>query len=386
MTEAWIVGSVRTAIGKRNGTLSATRPDELLAKTLSALADRTGVDPEEIDDVIAGCVTQVGEQGLNIARTAALLAGWPVEVTGTSVNRMCGSSQQAVNFAAQGVMAGVHDLVVGAGVESMSRVPMGSDMALGTEFKPLPTGLAKRFEIVTQGISAEMIADRWKLSRAELDAYSLESHARAAKAAAEGHFEREIVPVEVVDPAGAKVRFAKDEGVRADTSLEKLATLKTPFKGDGVVSAGNSSQISDGAAAVLIASPEKAKRLGLKARAKITTMALAGVDPTIMLTAPIPATKKVLARAGVSLADVDLIEINEAFASVVLAWQRETGADLAKVNVNGGAIALGHPLGASGARLVTTLLHELERRDAKRGLVTMCIGFGQWIATIVERM
>ena len=385
MSEAWIVGAVRTAIGKKNGTLSATRPDDLAAKTLQALAAQTKVDVAQIEDVVLGCVTQVGEQGLNIARNAALIAGWPIEVTGTSVNRMCGSSQQAVNFAAMGVMSGQQELVVAAGVESMSRVPMGSDMFHGGEMKPPSAQLAARFEIVPQGISAEMIAAKWSLSRKQVDEFSLESHKRAALATEKGFFKKEIAAVEVADATGAKVTFSRDEGIRVDSTIEKLGTLKTVFKPDGVVTAGNSSQISDGAAAVLIASPAKAKALGLKPRAKITQMALAGVDPTIMLTGPIPATQKALAKAGLKIKDVDLFEVNEAFATVVLAWQKETGADLARVNVNGGAVALGHPLGASGARLVTTLLHEMERRDVKRGLVTMCIGFGQGIATILER-
>ncbi len=384
--EAWIVGAVRTAIGKKNGTLSATRPDEIAAKTLQALAKQAGVDPKEIDDVIMGCVSSVGEQGLNVARNSALLAGWPIEVTGVTINRMCGSSQQAVHFAAQGVMSGTQDLVVAAGVESMSRVPMGADMFLNGDMKPPHPGLAERFEIVPQGISAEMIAAKWKLSRADVDGFSLQSHQRAAAATDNGWFKREIAPIEVKDAAGNAVTFQVDEGIRRETSIEKLGTLKTAFKSDGVVTAGNSSQISDGAAAVLIASPAKAKALGLKPRAKITTLALAGVDPTIMLTGPIPATQKVLARAGLKVSDIDLFEVNEAFATVVLAWQKELGVDASRVNVNGGAVAMGHPLGASGARLVTTLLHEMERRDVKRGLVTMCIGFGQGTATIIERV
>ena len=384
--EAWIVGAVRTAIGRKNGTLSATRPDEVAAHTLKQVCERAGVDAKEVDDVIMGCVTQVGEQGLNIGRNAALLAGFPIEVTGVSVNRMCGSSQQAVNFATMGVMSGQQDLVIAAGTESMSRVPMGSDMFLGGEMKPPHPGLASRFEIVPQGTSAEMIAAKWKLTRSEVDSFSLESHKRAAAATDNGWYKKEIAPIEVTDATGSKVTFSVDEGIRRETSLEKLATLKTSFKSDGVVTAGNSSQISDGAAAVLIASPAKAKKLGLKPRARITHVATAGVDPTIMLTGPIPATQKVLAKAGLKMSDIDLFEVNEAFATVVLAWAKETGADLAKTNVNGGAVAMGHPLGASGARLVTTLLHEMERRDVKRGLVTMCIGFGQGTATIVERM
>ncbi|GMV44172.1 MAG: acetyl-CoA acetyltransferase [Myxococcales bacterium] len=379
MAEAYILEAVRSAIGKRNGALADTRPDDLAAMVLRGLVDRAGVDPAEVEDVVMGCVTQIGEQGFNIGRTAPLIAGFPVSVTGTTVNRMCGSSLQAVNFAAQAVMAGQADLVVGAGVESMTRVAMGSDGA------PLSDQLAERFDIVPQGISAELICERWGLGRAELDAFSLASHERAVTAAEAGDFHDEILPLRVTK-AGDLITFDTDEGPRADTTLERLARLKPAFKSDGMVTAASSSQISDGSAAVLIGSAEKALALGLRRRARIRATALAGVDPTIMLTGVIPATHKALARAGLRIGDVDLFEVNEAFAPVVLAWARETGASLEKTNVNGGAVALGHPLGASGARLLTTLLHAMERRDATIGLATLCIGFGMAVATVIERV
>ncbi len=386
MAEAYIVEAVRTAVGRRRGSLSNTRADELAAHCLSALTSRAKVDPGEIDDVVMGCVTQVGEQGMNVARIAVLNAGFPVEVPGTSVNRMCGSSQQAVHFAAQAVMSGAMDMVIGAGVESMSRINMGSDMFYNGE-PALPSPMmTERFTIIPQGRSAELIAHKWGLSRQALDEFSLNSHQKALEAIDKGYFQREIVPLEVKNENGETIRFDVDEGPRRDTSLEKLASLKPAFQEDGVITAGSSSQISDGASALLIASKEKAKALGLKPRARIVAMAVAGVDPTIMLTGPIPATRKVLAKAGLKLSDIDLIEINEAFASVAMACGMELGFDFSKVNVNGGAIALGHPLGASGGRLLTTLLYEMERRDVRYGLSTMCIGFGQATATIIERV
>jgi acetyl-CoA acetyltransferase family protein len=385
MTEAVIVEAVRTAIGRRGGKLSPVRPDDLLALTLRELVTRAGVDPAEVDDVIAGCVTQTGEQGMNIARASALIAGFPIEVPGTTINRFCGSGQQAVNFAAQGVLSGAQDVVIGAGVENMSRVPMGSD-AFGPGEGPVSPKLMDLFEIIPQGNSAEMIAKKWGFSREQLDEFAYQSHVKAGQAIQEGRFAREIFPVQVKQN-GTSYEFAVDEGVRIPPSREKMAQLKPSFQEDGgVVTAGNSSQISDGAAAVLIMTREKAQQLGLKPRARIVAQAIVGSEPTIMLTGPIPATQKVLKKAGLQLKDIDLFEVNEAFAPVVLAWQHETGADMEKVNYSGGAIALGHPLGASGARLITTLLHELERQDARYGLTTMCIGYGMGIATVIERM
>lgn len=385
MREAVIIEAVRTPIGKKNGSLAGWRPDDLAAFTLRAVVDRAGIDPREVEDVVMGCVSQVGEQGWNIARNAALIAGFPLEVCGVSVNRQCGSSQQATHFAAMGILSGVQECVIASGVESMSRIPIGSD-GIGPGDGPVSPKLSELYTIVSQGISAEMIAEKWGLSRKEVDELSYESHRRAARAIREGRFKREIVPVPVTLPDGTKRSFDTDEGVRMEPSLPKMATLPASFKSDGVVTAGNSSQISDAAAAVLVMSREKAKTLGLRPRARIVAMATAGVDPTIMLTGPIPATQKVLARAGLRLSDMDRIEVNEAFASVVLAWQRELSPDMEKVNVNGGAIALGHPLGASGARILSTLLHELERTGGRYGLATMCIGFGQATATIIERV
>jgi acetyl-CoA acyltransferase len=384
MTDAVIVEAVRTPIGRRNGKLSPVRPDDLLALTLTEVVKRSGVDPAQLDDVIVGCVTQTGEQGLNIGRAAVLIAGFPVEVPGTTVNRFCGSGQQAVNFAAQGVMSGAQDIVIGAGVENMSRVPMGSD-AFGPGEGPISPKLVDLFEIIPQGNSAEMIAKKWGFSREQLDEFAYQSHVKAGQAIQDGRFTREIFSVQV-QQNGTSYDFQVDEGVRMPPSREKMAQLKPSFQDDGVVTAANSSQISDGAAAVLIMNAEKAKQLGLKPRARIVAQAIVGSEPTIMLTGPIPATAKVLKKAGLQLKDIDLFEVNEAFAPVVLAWQHETGADMEKVNYNGGAIALGHPLGASGARLITTLLHELERQDAHYGLSTMCIGYGMGIATIIERI
>ncbi len=381
MRDALIVGAVRSAVGRKNGKLGGVRPDDLAAHVLRELVARVGIDPTEVEDVVLGCVDQLGEQGFNIARNAALIAGFPLDVCGTTLDRMCGSGQQAANFAAMGVMSGQYDCVIAGGVENMTRVPMGSN-ALGPGEGPLSPRLQERFNIVPQGISAEMIADKWGLKREELDALAAQSHEKAGRAIAEGRFRREITPVTLPDGA----LFDTDEGVRVPVNREKMAQLVPSFKPDGVVTAANSSQISDGAAALMLVSPEKAKALGLKPRARVVATALAGVDPVIMLTGPIPATQRVLARAGLRLDEIDLVEINEAFASVVLAWERELHPDMGRVNVNGGAIALGHPLGCSGARLMTTLLHELERRGARYGLQTMCIGFGQGIATIVERL
>ena len=381
MNNAVIVGAVRTAVGKKNGKLSGVRPDDLLALTLQELVKRTKVDPNEIEDVVVGCVDQVGEQGFNIARNAALIAGLPLDVCGVTMDRMCGSGQQAANFAAMGVMAGQYDAVIAGGVENMTRVPMGSN-GQGPGDGPISPKLSERYNIIPQGLSAELIAEKWGLKREELDEFSARSHEKAGQAIADGRFKREIVPATLPDGSV----FDTDEGVRVPVNREKMASLAPSFKMDGVVTAANSSQISDGAAALLIMSEAKAKALGLTPRARVVATALAGVDPTIMLTGPIPATQRALKKAGLTLGQIDRVEINEAFASVVLAWERELHPDMAKVNVNGGAIALGHPLGCTGAKLMTTLLHELERTGGRYGLQTMCIGFGQGIATIIERL
>ena len=381
MNNAVIVGAARTAVGKRNGKLSTVRPDDLLADTLKALVERTKIDPAEVEDVVIGCVDQLGEQGFNIARNSALIAGFPLDVCGTTLDRMCGSGQQAANFAAMGVMSGQYECVIAGGVENMSRVPMGSN-ASGPGEGPLSPRLQALYNIVPQGISAEMLAEKWGLKREELDKFSGESHEKAGRAIAEGRFKREIAPITLPDGS----IFDTDEGVRVPVNWEKLASLAPSFKPDGVVTAGSSSQISDGAGALLIMSEARAKALKLTPRARIVATSLAGVDPTIMLTGPIPATQRVLKKAGLKIDQIDLFEINEAFASVVLAWERELHPDMERVNVNGGAIALGHPLGCSGARLMNTLLHELERTKKRYGLQTMCIGFGQGIGTIIERL
>ena len=388
MTTAVIVDAVRSPLGKRNGRLKNWHPVDLAAEVMNTLVERTGVDPARIDDVVMGCVMQVGEQALNVARNAVLAAGWPDTVPGTTVDRQCGSSQQAAHFAAQGVIAGAYDIVVAGGVEVMSRVPMGAsvtDRNYGFPFGPrVQTRYAPEGGLVGQGISAELIADKWNISREDLDAFGVRSQEFAQRATREGRFQNEIVPV--LDAEGNMM--TTDEGLR-ETSMEKLASLKPSFKPveeGGRVTAGNSSQITDGATAVLIMSEEMAKKLGLKPRARFVNFAMAAEDPRFMLTAPIPATKKVLERAGLTMDDIDLVEINEAFASVVLAWEKELHPDMDKVNVNGGAIALGHPLGASGTRLMTTLLNELERTGGRYGLQTMCEGGGMANATIIERL
>ena len=383
--------AVRTPGGRRNGKLKNWHPVDLAAEALKAIASRNNLDPALVDDVIMGCVSQVGEQAFNVGRSAVLAAGWPESVPATTIDRQCGSSQQALHFAAQGVMSGAYDVVIAAGVEVMSRVTMGSSIGKDSGW-PFGPSVAARYEPVgglkNQGIGAEMIADQWDVSREDLDAFSAESHRRAAQATAEGRFENEIVPIYVRDDEehATDELMKTDEGIRPDSSVATLANLKPAFKEDGKVTAGNSSQITDGASAVLIMSEEKAKELGYTPRARFHSFALAGVDPVTMLTGPIPATKKVLERAGLTLEDIDLIEINEAFASVVLAWQKELDVDLSRVNVNGGAIALGHPLGASGAKLCATLLNELERTGGRYGLITMCEGGGLANATIIERL
>jgi len=389
MREAVIVEAVRSPVGKRNGKLSGWHPVDLLAEVLVAAVERSGIDPAGVDDHITGCVTQIGEQGVNVSRNAWLAAGLPEEVPSVTIDRQCGSSQQAAHFAAQGVIAGAYDLVVASGVENMTRVPMGANaQAPGV---PWSQRLLVRYEggLVPQGISAELIAERWGLGREELDRFGLRSHQRAATATEEGRFQREILPIKVEGEGGPEV-FDRDEGIRRDTSLEKMAGLQPAFKPDGVVTAANSSQISDGAAAVVIASRDFAEKKGLRARARFHSFALAGVDPIIMLTGPIEATRRGLDRGGLRLEELDAVEINEAFASVVLAWKQELGIPdqwfEENVNPNGGAIALGHPLGASGGRLMTSLLHELERRGGRYGLQTMCEGGGEANATIIERL
>ncbi len=386
MPTAVIVDAVRSPLGRRNGKLKGVHPVDLAAHVLRALVERNDLDPALVEDVIMGCVMQVGEQGVNVARNAALAAGFPETTVGTTVDRQCGSSQQAAHFAAQGVIAGAYDIVIAAGVENMTRVPMGASVVEGKYGFPFGPMMTTRYpNLVPQGISAELISEKWGISREQNDAFSVESHRRAARATEEGRFEREILPIDIKTDDGAET-MTRDEGIRPDSTIEKLATLKPAFKPDGVITAANSSQITDGAAAVLVMTEEKANELGLKPRARFHTFALAGVDPVMMLTGPIPATTKVLERAKMTLDQMDLVEINEAFAPVVLAWEKEHHPDMSKVNVNGGAIALGHPLGASGARLMATLLNELERTGGRYGLQTMCEGGGMANATIIERL
>lgn len=382
MREAVIVEGVRTPVGRKNGSLKDIRADDLAAEALKSLVTRAGLNPELIDDVILGCVSQIGEQTGDIARVAALIAGFPIEVPGTTIDRQCGSSQQAVHFAAQAILAGDMDIVIAGGVESMSRVPIGSSYQ-GAEFSEK---LKDRHEIIHQGLSAERIAEKYGFTREELDRYSFESHQKALNAQTEGRFAKEITPLNVTMPDGQQMKVTEDSGPRKETTLEALASLKTVFKEDGVIHAGNSSQISDGAAALLIMSREKAEELGMKPRFSILARTVVGSDPTLMLTGPIPATESVLKKAGLALEDIDVFEVNEAFAPVPLAWLKETGADPAKLNPNGGAIALGHPLGGSGARLMVTMMHELERTGGRYGLQTMCEGLGMANATIIERL
>jgi len=397
MPTAVIVDAVRTAGGKRNGKLSGWHPADLAAETLRALVERNDLDPALVEDVIMGCVMQVGAQGVNVGRNAVLAAGFPESVPATTVDRQCGSSQQSAHFAAQGVIAGAYDVVIAAGVEVMSLVPMGASMMAPNTGIPFGPRMMDRYKdvggLVPQGISAELIADKWGLSREDLDVFSLGSQQKAARARDEGRFDREILSVKELrlDRESGKVvagdgLVSADEGIR-ESSLESLANLKPAFKQDGgKVTAGNSSQITDGASALLIMSEEKAAALGLTPRARFVQFALAGVDPVTMLTGPIPATEKVLEKAKMAIDDIDLVEINEAFASVVLAWEKELHPDMSRVNVNGGAIALGHPLGCSGAKLMATLVNELERTRGRYGLQTMCEGGGMANATIIERL
>ncbi len=383
--EVVIVEAVRTPIGRgheEKGYYKDVHASNLLAKAYAEVIERAGIDAAAVEDVIAGCVQQFGEQGVNIGRNAWLEAGLPMETPATTVDRQCGSAQQAVNFGAALIASGVHDVVIGGGVEHMGHISFADNYAVmeehGMAFSPQ---LLERYDLVPQGISAEMIADKWEIPRVELDELGLRSHQLAAKATEEGRFEREIVPFSVNGDT-----YVTDQGIRPDTSLEKLSQLRTVFKEDGKVTAGNSSQVSDGAAAVLLMAREKADALGLTPRARIYDQTTVGVDPVIMLTGPIPATRKLLERNGMTMDDIDLVEINEAFASVVAAWRRELEPDMDRVNVNGGAIALGHPLGSTGARLITTLLHEMERSDRELGLVTMCCGGGLGTGTLIQRV
>ncbi|MGH9092512.1 MAG: thiolase family protein [Acidimicrobiales bacterium] len=394
MPQAVIVDAVRTPVGRRGGRLSGWHPVDLAAQPLLALVERNDLDPALVEDVVMGCTMTVGEQAMNVARNAALAAGFPDTVPGTTVDRQCGSAQQAVHFAAQAVMAGAMDVVIAAGVESMSRVPIGAttDPGPGEAYGPM---YRQHYELVHQGECAEEIARRWGIGRTDMDVLALESHRRAAAATDEGRFKNEIVALETryadwVEPKEGQQLAGgvldADEGVRRDTTLEKLSGLRPAFREDGTVTAGTSSQISDGAAAVLVMSEERAASLGLRPRARFHTFAVAANDPQIMLTAPIPATRLVLERSGLALDDLDVIEINEAFASVVLAWERELHPDMHRVNPNGGAIAIGHPTGCSGARIMATLLNELERTGGRYGLQTMCEGGGQANATVIERL
>jgi acetyl-CoA acyltransferase len=387
--EVVIVEAARTPIGRghpEKGYYKDTHPNELLGKAFSEVISRAGIPAEAVEDVITGCVQQMGEQGFNVGRNAWLQAGLPVTTPATTVDRQCGSAQQAVNFGAALVGSGVHDVVIGGGVEHMGHIPMGVMFNFVDQLgSPWPDELMARYNLVPQGISAEMIADKWEIPRSELDELGLRSHQLAAKATEEGRFEREMIPMDV-KTNGSVETVVTDQGIRPDTNLEKLSQLKPAFKEDGKVTAGNSSQISDGAAAVLLMTREKADEYGLKPRARIMDQTTVGVDPVIMLTGPIPATQKLLERNSMKMGDIDLVEINEAFASVVAAWRRELEPDMDRVNVNGGAIALGHPLGSTGARLITTLLHELERTDKEIGLVTMCCGGGLGTGTLIQRV
>jgi acetyl-CoA acetyltransferase family protein len=383
--EVVIVEAVRTPIGRgheEKGYYKDVHPSNLLAKTYNELFERSGVDPAETGDVICGCAQQFGEQGVNIGRNAWLEAGLPIETPATTIDRQCGSAQQAVNFAATLIASGVHDVAIGGGVEHMGHISFADGYSVMKEHgAPFSPELMERYNLIPQGLSAEMIADQWEIPRSELDELGVRSQQLAAKATEEGRFEREIVPFSVNGDT-----YSTDQGIRPETSIEVLSQLKPAFKEDGKITAGNSSQVSDGAAAVLLMTREKADALGLKPRARIFDQTTVGVDPVIMLTGPIPATRKLLERNGMTMDDIDLVEINEAFASVVAAWRRELDPDMDRVNVNGGAIALGHPLGSTGARLITTLLHEMERTDKEMGLVTMCCGGGLGTGTLIERI
>jgi acetyl-CoA acyltransferase len=382
MREVVIVEGVRTAVARRKGALSNVRPDDLAAVVLDEVVNRAGIDKGEVEDVILGCVSQVGEQAMNIARTSLLIAGFPIHVPGVTIDRQCGSSQQALHFAAQAIASGDMDIVIAGGVESMTREPMfSSGLGKGPSKK-----LTDQYEIINQGLSSERMVKEWNLTREELDQYSVNSHLRAFDAIEKGHFENEIVPVEVEQEDGTTSLFAVDEGPREGTTMEVLGGLKTVFDENGVITAGNASQISDGASAVLLMSREKAEELGLKPRARIVARSVVGSDPTLMLTGPIEATRKVLEKAGLSIQDIDTYEVNEAFAQVPLAWLKDIGADYEKLNVDGGAIALGHPLGATGTKLLVTLLNRLERNNERFGLLAICEGMGMANATVIERL
>ncbi|AMM91796.1 acetyl-CoA acetyltransferase [Peribacillus simplex] len=382
MREVVIVEGIRTPVGRRNGVLKDIRPDDLAGEVLRKLIEKAGIDPSIVDDVILGCVSQAGEQAGDIARVAALIAGFPIEVPGTTIDRQCGSSQQAVHFASQAILSGDMDVVVAGGVENMSRVPMGSNYQ-GAVMSPK---YLESYEVINQGLSAERIADKWGITREECDQFSVESHGKAIRAQKEGYFDREMISVIGTDKEGNYMEVKEDQGPRAETTLEVLAGLKTVFQEDGLIHAGNSSQISDGAAALLLMERSKAEELGLKPRFKVHTRVVVGSDPTLMLTGPIPATQKALEKACLSIDDIDVFEVNEAFAPIPIAWLKETGADPMKLNPNGGAIALGHPLGGSGARLMVSMIHELERTGGRYGLQTMCEGHGMANATIIERL
>jgi len=379
-----IVEAVRTAVGRKNGSLSGVHPVVLLSRVLNELMRRAGLEPDVVEDVVAGCVDQIGDQAANIGRNALLTAGFPYTIPGTTVDRQCGSGQQAVHFAANLIQSGVCDVTIGCGVESMSRVPILSPMQSGHGF-PIPPELYEAYPLVMQGTAADMIARQWGVSREDVDRYAYECHMKAARAREEGRFKREIMPV-AVTLEGVDTVFEQDEGIRPDTTIEKLAALQPSFGEDGIHTAGTSSQISDGAAALLLMSAAKARQLGVQPRARIVAQTVVGSEPVLMLTGPMTATPKVLDRAGLTIDQIDLFEINEAFASVILAWEKELHPDMRKVNVNGGAIALGHPLGCTGAKLMTTLLHELERTGGRFGLQTMCCGGGLGTGTIIERL
>lgn len=382
MTEVVIIEGVRTAVGRRKGMLSNYRPDELAAIVLEELVKRTGINKAEIDDVILGCVTQSGEQAGNIARTAALIAGFPIHVPGVTIDRQCGSSQQAVHFASQAIASGDMDIVIAGGVESMTREPMFSNVG---EAKPSKK-LTEKYEIINQGLSSERMVKKWNLTREELDQYSSDSHRKAFEAIEKGHFTKEIVPVDVQLDDSTIQRFEIDEGPRTGSTMEVLGGLKPVFDEDGVITAGNASQMSDGASAVLLMSREKAEELGLKPKVRIVARSVTGSDPTLMLTGPIEATKKVLYKAGLTINDMDTYEVNEAFAQVPLVWLKETGADPEKLNPDGGAIALGHPLGATGTKLLVSMINRLGRTGGRYGLLAICEGMGMANATIIERI
>jgi acetyl-CoA acyltransferase len=384
MREVVIIEAVRTPVGKRNGWLREIHPVRLGSSVLCEALARANLDPSQVEHVIMGCVSQVSEQTFNLARNVVLDAGLPVDIPATSVDFQCGSSQQSVHLAAAMIASGQIDIAVAGGVESMTRVPMGS--SIGGNGSPFTTAMMDQYNLIPQGLAADEIAQKWNIPREEVDQIGYESNIKAAQATAKGWLSREILQIEGVDDAGNPMLVAQDQGFRANASLEKMATLQAAFTPDGVTTAGNSSQISDGAAALLMTTPEKAAELGLKPRARLVSMVTVGSDPHLMLTGPVPATRKALSKAGMTLDEIDLFEVNEAFAAVIALWKREIGADMSKVNVHGGAIALGHPLGASGARLMTTLLHALETHDKRYGLQTMCCGGGMGTGTIIERL